>query len=68
MVKHHLDDCNVGVIHPRTPLFIEANMRHGVRLCYHGPTLPECARESRRIAPTAPSGKPLALELTMVHD
>jgi hypothetical protein len=47
MVKHHLDDFNVGVIHPRTPLFIEANMRRGVHLCYHGTTLPESERESR---------------------
>jgi hypothetical protein len=47
MVKHYLDDLNVGVIHPRTPVFIEANMWNGVRLCYHGTTLPESGRESR---------------------
>src|ERR1035441_2320485 len=47
VVKHHLDDFNVGVIHPRTPLFIEANVRHGVRLYYHGITLPESDWESR---------------------
>jgi len=28
-------------------VFIEANVRNGVRLCYHGTTLPESDRESR---------------------
>lgn len=47
VVEHHLDNLNVGVIHPRTSVFIKANMRNGVRLCYHGTTLPESGRESR---------------------